>query len=238
MYYVRYQGKSILASKGNPIIMKKWKYYLANFWQDRFYVWSQPRFYRNISKTSVYFLGYLLSVLLNPSVVRSKMLENSYIIDNDIKKKFDTTVPILPLIGSLAKEKFCNVLGHPISKSVWSDFADSDIFYLFWCIHRNISHYHSGSSKKKSIFRIKYILQLSCVRTLARKHKLTVRAFLNKIFGSEVLQDFFTTEEKQVLSFIISRYYTFRKFSYRGRIWYLDVICMNDKPDHSYTDLF
>lgn len=238
MYYVRYQGKSILASKGKPILMKKWKYYLANLWQDRFYMWSQPRFHRKISKISIDFLGYLSSVRLNSSVVRSQMLESSYIIDNGIKKKFDTTVPILPLMGSLAKEKFCNVLGHPISKSVWSDLSDSDIFYLFWCIHRNISHYHSGSSKKKSLFRIKYILKLSCVRTLARKHKLTVRAFLNKIFGSKLLHDFFTTEEEQVLSFILSRYYTSRTCSYRGRIWYLDIICMNDKPDHSSTDLF
>nr|QBB68448.1 maturase K [Ginalloa arnottiana] len=235
MHYVRYQGKSILASKGKPILMNKWKYYLTNFWQCRFYVWSQPRIHKNIANTSLYFLGYLSSVRLNPSVVRSQMLENSYIIENGITKKFDTTVPILPLMRSFVKKKFCNVLGHPISKSVWSDLADSEIFYLFWWIRRNLSHYHSGSSKKKSIFRIKYILQLSCVRTLARKHKSTVRAFLNK-FGSEFLEDF-VTEDEQVLSFILSRSYTSRRFLlYKNsirRIWYLDILCINDLVHHS-----
>lgn len=43
------------------------------------------------------------------------MLENSIRIDTGTKK-FETVVPIIPLIGSLAKEKFCNVPGHPISK--------------------------------------------------------------------------------------------------------------------------
>ena len=30
MHYVRYQGKSILTSKGAPLLMNKWKYYLIN----------------------------------------------------------------------------------------------------------------------------------------------------------------------------------------------------------------
>nr|QBB68449.1 truncated maturase K [Korthalsella latissima] len=239
MHYVRYQGKSILASKGKPILMNKWKSYLMNFWQCRFYVWSPPRIHKNIANTSLYFLGYLSSVRLNISLVRSQMIENSYIIENGITNKFDTTVPILPLMRSFAKKKFCNVLGHPISKSVWSDLADSDILDLFWFIRRNISHYHSGSSKKKIIFRIKYILQLSCVRTLARKHKSTVRAFLNK-FGSEFLE-YFVTEDEQVLSFILSISYTSQRlFLYNSirRIWYLDILC-NDLIHHSSsTDWF
>lgn len=42
MHYVRYQGKSIMASKGTPLLLNKWKYYLVNLWQCNFYVWSQP----------------------------------------------------------------------------------------------------------------------------------------------------------------------------------------------------
>nr|QBB68435.1 maturase K [Geocaulon lividum] len=231
MHYVRYQGKSILALKGTPLLMNKWKNYLIHFWQCHFYVWSRPgRIHINqVSNHSLDFLGYLSSIRLNPSVVRSQMLENSFIIDNVIKK-FDTTVPIIPLIGSLAKEKFCNVLGHPISKSVWSDLADSDIIDRFGRIYRNLSHYHSGSSKKKSLYRIKYILRLSCARTLARKHKSTVRAFLKRL-GLGFLEGFFT-EDEQVISLIFSRSsFTSRKL-YKGRIWYLDIFCINDLVNH------
>nr|YP_009738048.1 intron maturase [Actinidia zhejiangensis]AAK97328.1 maturase [Actinidia hemsleyana]AAK97331.1 maturase [Actinidia persicina]AAK97333.1 maturase [Actinidia zhejiangensis]QIB71281.1 intron maturase [Actinidia zhejiangensis] len=227
MHYVRYQGNSILASKGTSLLMNKWKYYLVNFWQCYFYMWCQPgRIQINqLSNHSLDFLGYLSSVRLNPSMVRSQMLENSFLIGNAIKK-FDTIVPIIPLIGSLYKAKFCNVLGHPVSKPVWADLSDSDIIDRFGRIYRNLSHYHSGSLKKTSLYRIKYILRLSCARTLARKHKSTVRAFLKRL-GSELLEEFFT-EEEQVFYLTFQKTYSTSQGLSRGRIWYLDIICIND----------
>nr|ABY82825.1 maturase K [Isopogon anethifolius] len=231
MHYVRYQAKSFLVSKGTSLMMNKWKYYLVNFWQSYFFFWSQPgRIHINkLSNYSLDFLGYLLSVRLNSSVVRSQMLENSFLIDIAIKK-FDTIVPIIPLIGSLAKAKFCNALGHPISKPVRAASSDFDIIDRFGRICKNISHYHSGSSKKKSLYRIKYILRLSCARTLARKHKSTVRAFLKRL-GSELLEEFFT-EEEEVLSFIFPRVSSPLQRLYRERIWYLDIIRINNLVNH------
>nr|BAJ06342.1 maturase K [Triantha japonica] len=231
MHYVRYRGKSILASKGTHLLMKKWKYYLVNFWQCNFYFWSQP--YRihikQFSNYSFYFLGYISSILIKPSSVRSQMLENSFLMDT-VTKKFDTIVPIFPLIGALSKAKFCNVSGHPISKPIWADLSDSDIIDRFSRICKNLSHYHSGSSKKQSFYRIKYILRLSCAKTLARKHKSTVRAFLQKL-GSGFLEEFFT-EEKKVLSLILPRIFFSSHRLDRERIWYLDIIRINDLVNH------
>nr|QJS38298.1 maturase K [Tragia polyandra] len=231
MHYVRYQGKSILASKDRPLRMKKWKYYLVNLCQCHFYVWFQPEtiYINSLSKHSLNFLGYLSNVQFNPSLVRSQMLKNSFIIDKDnTMKKLDTIVPIIPLIGSLAKTKFCNAVGHPISKPTRADLADSDIIDRFVRIYRNLSHYYSGSSKKKNLYRIKYILRLSCVKTLARKHKSTVRAFLKRL-GLELLEEFFTeTEEEQILSLIFPRVSSILCRLYRGRFWYLDIISIND----------
>nr|YP_010629775.1 maturase K [Begonia oxyloba]YP_010629799.1 maturase K [Begonia oxyloba]ADO16397.1 maturase K [Begonia oxyloba]WBN96688.1 maturase K [Begonia oxyloba]WBN96689.1 maturase K [Begonia oxyloba] len=228
IHYVRYQGKAILVSKDTPLLMNKWKYYLVHLWQCYFYVWSQPeRIYINqLSKRSLAFLGYISSVRLNPSVVRSQMLENAFLMDNGMKK-LDTLVPIMKLLVSLAKAKFCNVLGHPISKPTWADSSDFYIIDRFLRICRNLSHYYSGSSKKKSLYRVKYILRLSCLKTLARKHKSTVRAFLKRL-NSELLEEFFT-EEERVLSLIFPR----ASFPLRGRlIWYLDIICINDLANH------
>nr|AAF43257.1 maturase K [Magnolia sinica] len=232
MHYVRYQGKSILASKGTHLLMKKWKSHLVHFWQCHFYLWSLPdRIHINqLYNHSLYFLGYLSSVRLNTSVVGIQMLENSFLIDTSINK-FETLVPIIPLIGSVAKAKFCNVSGHPISKSVRADSSDSDIINRFGRIYRNLSHYHSGSSKKQTLYRIKYILRLSCARTLARKHKSTVRAFLKRL-GSEFLEEFLT-EEEQVLSLIFQRTSSPSYRSHRERIWYLDIIRINDLANHS-----
>ena len=52
-------------------------------------------------------------------MARNQMLENAFIIDNVIKK-FDTIVPIIPMIGSLAKARFCNALGHLPSFCHWT----------------------------------------------------------------------------------------------------------------------
>nr|YP_009705338.1 maturase K [Scabiosa tschiliensis]QFQ34958.1 maturase K [Scabiosa tschiliensis] len=231
MHYVRYQGKSILASKENVLLMHKWKEYFVRFWQCHFYQWFQPgRIYINpFYKHSLDLLGYLSSVRLNPLTVRSQMLENSFLIEN-AGKKFDTILPMIPLIGLLVKAKFCNVLGHPVSKSVWADFSDSDIIDRFGRLCRKLSHYHSGSSQKKSLDRIKYILRLSCARTLARKHKSTVRAFLKRS-GSEFLEDFFMAEE-QVLFLTFPRASSTSQRLYRRRMWYLDIISIHDLANH------
>nr|QST15757.1 maturase K [Elatostema qinzhouense] len=231
MHYGRYQGKSILASKDTPLLMTKWKYYIVYLWQWNFSVWSQPgRMYLNqLCKRSLGFLSYLLSMRLNLSVVRSQMLENSFIMDNAIKK-IDTLISISPLIGSLAKTKFCKVLGHPVSKSTWANSSDFYIIDRFACICRNFFHYYSGSSKKKTLYQVKFILRLSCFKTLARKHKSTVRFFVKR-FGSELVEEFLT-EEEEVISFIFPRTYSTLRRLYKGRIWYLDIFCINDLINH------
>nr|YP_009947695.1 maturase K [Nepeta cataria]Q85XY6.1 RecName: Full=Maturase K; AltName: Full=Intron maturase [Ocimum basilicum]AAO21372.1 maturase [Ocimum basilicum]QJF59283.1 maturase K [Ocimum tenuiflorum]QOH92232.1 maturase K [Nepeta cataria] len=231
MHYIRYQGKSILASKGTSLFMNKWKFYLVTSWEWHFLVWFHPRriCINQFSRHSLEIFGYLSNVQTDPSVVRSQILENAFLINNAIRK-LDTLVPIIPLIAKLAKEKFCNVLGHPSSKPIWADLSDSNIIDRFGRICRNISHYHSGSSKKKSLYRIKYILRLSCARTLARKHKSTVRVFLKRL-GSELLEEFLMSEEDVL-------FLTFQKTSsalrrvYRSRIWYLDMISINDLANY------
>nr|AUD07938.1 maturase K [Pinalia apertiflora] len=233
IHYVRYQGKAILASKGTFILMKKWKFHLVNFWQSYFHFWFQP--YRihikQLPNYSFSFLGYFSSVLKNTLVVRNQMLENSFLI-NTLTKKLDTIVPVISLIGSLSKAQFCTVLGHPISKPIWTDLSDSDILDRFCRICRNLCRYHSGSSKKQVLYRIKYILRLSCARTLARKHKSTVRTFMRRL-GSEFLEEFFL-EEEQSLSLIFLQKTPFLLHGlHRERIWYLDIIRINDLVDHS-----
>nr|ABH07449.1 maturase K [Aristolochia pichinchensis] len=231
-HYVRYRGKSILASKGTHLMMKKWKYYLVNLWQCYFHLWSQPgRIHINqLYNHYFYFMGYLSSLRMFPSKVRSQMLENSFIIDTSIKR-FETLVPIFYLMSSLSKAKFCNVSGHSISKSARSDSSDFDNIDRFGHICRNLSHYYSGSSKKHSLYRIKYILRLSCARTLARKHKSTVRTFLKKL-GSEFLEEFLT-EEEQVISLIFPRTSSISHRLHKECIWYLDIFRITDLANYS-----
>nr|AQS23380.1 maturase K [Plagiocarpus axillaris] len=228
IHYVRYQGKSILASKNVLLLMKKWKYYLIHLFEFHFDVWSQPgtTHINQFSEHPFQFLGYFSNVRLNLSVVRSQMLENSFLIEI-VMKKLDTIVPIILLIRSLAKARFCNVLGHPISKPVWADSSDFDIIDRFLQICRNLSHYYNGSSKKRNLYQIRYILRLSCIKTLARKHKSTVRAFLKRLDSEELLEEFFT-EEEEIISLIFPKASSILHRLYRSQIWYLDILFNND----------
>jgi len=47
-------------------------------------------------------------------VIRSQMLENTFLMNN-IMNKLDTTVSIISLIGSLAKMKFYNAAVEPLA---------------------------------------------------------------------------------------------------------------------------
>uniref|UniRef100_UPI0030E4958D maturase K n=1 Tax=Hedysarum flavescens TaxID=2710877 RepID=UPI0030E4958D len=232
IHYVRYQGKSILASKNAPLLMNKWKHYFIHLWQCFFDIWSEPGtiHINQLSEHSFHLLGYFSNVRINRSVVRSQMLQNTFLIEI-VSKKLDIIVPIIPLIRSLAKAKFCNVLGHPISKPVWADSSDLDIIDRFLRISRNLSHYYNGSSKKKSLYRIKYILRLSCIKTLACKHKSSVRAFLKRSGSEELLEEFFT-EKEEILSLIFPRASSTLQRLHKNRIWYLDILFSNDLVNH------
>nr|YP_009996508.1 maturase K [Oberonioides microtatantha]QNQ65985.1 maturase K [Oberonioides microtatantha] len=233
IHYVRYQGKVILASKGTLILMNKWKFYFVNLWQSYFHFWFQP--YRipikQLPNYSFSFLGYFSSVLKITLVVRNQMLDNSFLI-NTLTQKLDTIVPVISLIRSLSKAQFCTVLGHPISKPIWTDLPDSDILDLFCRICINLCRYHSGSSKKQVLYRIKYILRLSCARTLARKHKSTVRTFMRRL-GSGFLEEFFLEEEQSISLIFLQKIPFLLHGLHRERIWYLDIIRINDLSDHS-----
>nr|YP_009656188.1 maturase K [Tripogonella loliiformis]QCO44633.1 maturase K [Tripogonella loliiformis]CCC54721.1 maturase K [Tripogonella minima] len=228
MHYVRYQGKGILASKGTFLFQKKWKSYLVNFSQYFFSFWTQPQRIRlnHLTNSCFDFLGYRSSVPIKTFLVRNRMLENFFLIDIRMKK-FDTIAPATSLIGSLSKAKFCTGSGHPISKPIWTDLSDWDILERFGRICRNLFHYHSGSSKKRTLYRLKYILRLSCARTLARKHKSTVRTFMQRL-GSVFLEEFFT-EEEQVFSLMFAKttHVSFHG-SHSEPIWYLDIIHIDD----------
>nr|BAC00895.1 maturase [Macrozamia moorei] len=221
IHYVKYRERSIIALRGTYLLVKKWRYHLTNFWQCHFHLWLQPyRIYIDeLSNNCFSFLGYLLSVKMKTSVVRIKMLDDSFITDL-ITKEFDPIAPTTLLIGSLVKEKFCDISGHPISRLAWTGLTDDDILDRFDRIWRNIFHYHSGSSKKDGLYRMKYILRLPCAKTLACKHKSAIRAVRER-FGSELFTKSFTKERESIfLSFSKTR-------SQRERIWYSDIIQRN-----------
>nr|BAM33836.1 maturase K [Ledermanniella keayi] len=229
MHYIRYQGRFFFAYRGMPLLINKWKYYFLILFQNHFDVWFEPdNIHINpLYKHSFHCVGYLLSLKWNPSVIRSQMLLNAFSIENTMKK-MDIVVPIILMIDSLSKMKFCNKIGHPVSKPTWTDSLDSDIIDRFVRLCNKISYYYSGSSKKKDLYQIHYILRFACLKTLARKHKTSVRAFFKKL-GSSFLEELFL--EQQISSLILIRSSSRssdRSHQSKVGVWYLDIISIHD----------
>nr|QRW36801.1 maturase K [Monotropa uniflora] len=230
MHYVGYKEIFIIASKSNFFFMNKWKFYMIHFWQSYFYVWFNIKRI-NINKLSNHsfnFIGYLASFSLDSSIIEVNMIENSFITRKSFNK-FETLIPINPLIQSLYKSGFCNSFSNPTSKLAWIKLADSTILNQFSYIYRNIFHYHSGSLEKKKLYLIKYILKLSCARTLTFKHKSTVNTFIKKV-GLQLFESFFM-EESQFLYLIFSKNYLTSGELYKNKIWYLDIIAIHELSD-------
>nr|YP_009160617.1 maturase K [Sciaphila densiflora]AKR17946.1 maturase K [Sciaphila densiflora] len=185
IHYIRYQEKVILTSNETSLLTKKWRYSFINLWQYYFQFWSQP-FCINHLLEFFYFGGYFSSVLINHLSIRNQTIEKL----DTFTEKFYSLVPFFIL-----KVQLCTILGRsPILSNLSDPSIINRFVNRFGLIYRNIFNYHSGSSQKHSLYLIKYIFLVLCARTLACKHKSTVRGFLQRL-GSGLLGEFFTEKE-------------------------------------------
>nr|CFQ34772.1 maturase K [Trichodon cylindricus] len=221
-HYVKYDNNYIIAIRGSNYLAEIWSFFFFKFWYYYFnYSFRVSRIsIRKLYKNCFSFLGYLFSIQTKNIVVETKMLHNlkkSYII----KKELYSITPILFLIQLLAKEKFCDILGHPISKLAWTTLPDDEIFNRFDQIWRNFFYYYSGCRNKKNLYQVQYILRFSCAKTLACKHKSTIR-YVWKKHGSNFFAKSFFFKKQELISLNFFKLYPSIK-----KIWYLDIVQIN-----------
>ena len=198
IHYVRYGERSLIALKGTHLQVKKCRYHLFHFWQYYFHLWFQP--YRicilELPKMSFSWVGFFMQVKMRPLVVRAKMLDDLFITDL-ITNELNATAPIKPILFSLAKEKFCDISGRPISKLSWTSLSDDDILDRFDRIWINLFDYYSGSINQDGLYYIRYILLISCAKTLACKHKSTIRVVREQL-GLELFTKSYSKERESI----------------------------------------
>nr|WGO00093.1 maturase K [Hymenoloma crispulum] len=221
-HYVRYDNNFIIAIRSANYLAEKWSFFFFQFWYYYFYYLFNPFRIKikKIFKNCFSFLGYFFGIKTKSIVVETKMLHNlkkKYIT----KKELYSNTPILSLIELLAKEKFCDTLGHPISKLAWTTLTDDEIFNRFDQIWRNFFYYYSGCKNKKNLYQVQYILRFSCAKTLACKHKSTIR-YVWKKHGSNFFAKSFFFKKQELISLNFFKLYPSIK-----KIWYLDIVQIN-----------
>nr|CFQ34905.1 maturase K [Aulacomnium androgynum] len=221
-HYVRYENNCIMAIKSSNYLAEKWSFFLYQFWHYYFYHLFGPFRIniKKISKNCFSFLGYLFGIQIKKVLVSTKMLDDSkkaYII----KKELYSITLISSLIELLAKEKFCDTLGHPISKLAWATLTDDEIFNRFDQIWKNFFYYYGGCKNKKNLYQVQYILRFSCAKTLACKHKSTIR-YVWKKHGSNFFAKSFFFKKRELINLKFLKLHPSIK-----KIWYLDIIQIN-----------
>nr|YP_009555449.1 maturase K [Dendrolycopodium obscurum]AZU95303.1 maturase K [Dendrolycopodium obscurum] len=219
IHYVRYGSNLIIALKGTKFLVHKWKSYIIRFWQYYFHCWFRPYRIRikKSSKDCLPFLGYTLGIRPRIIVVQTKMI-NDLPLTSLITKELCAIIPVSHLIQLLAKEKFCDASGRPIGKLAWTTFKDDDIPNQFNHIWKNIFYYYSGCLNRNGLYQIQYILRFSCAKTLACKHKSTIRVVWKK-YGSRLFPRSSFYKKRELIPLFISKVYFQKK-----RFWYLDII--------------
>nr|YP_005352926.1 maturase K [Mankyua chejuensis]ADZ47958.1 maturase K [Mankyua chejuensis]AJJ48588.1 maturase K [Mankyua chejuensis] len=223
VHYVRYGNHCVLALEGSKSFARKWMHYLIRLWQYNYHSWFQPQriSFGKSSKCCSYFLGYIPGFRSKAIQVKVRMMD-SLLIARLIFEEFCPNIPISFLTRCLAREGFCDSSGYPISRSAWTTSTDDDITNRFNRVWKSFSLYYSGPFNTDGLYRVKYILQFSCAKTLACKHKSTIRTIWKK-FGSKLVMRFFLIRKPGLTC-------SKRHFN-KERFWCLDVIQTNPLID-------
>jgi hypothetical protein len=218
IHYARYQNNLVVGTNShNTLFTKNWNLFFIIFWEKYFHLWFEP--YRvsikDLSKNHLCFLGYFFRIRDKSNLMQIQLVHN-LIHTNLIIKEFCIIIPIVPLIQFLAKEKFCDTTGRPVCRVSWTTLTDHEIFRRFDQIIKNIFCYYSGCVEKKGLYQLQYILRFSCAKTLACKHKSTIRTVWKK-YGSNFVTNSVSLENPHSSSWHL----------YERKNWYLNIIEIN-----------
>jgi hypothetical protein len=144
-----------------------------------------------VSKNYTVLLGYHLQFKIHQILIRIQTFSCTFA--SCLRKKVLLPYnPILFIIRVLAKYRFCNFIGYPISKSGWATLSDSIIINRFKRIRDSLITYYKGSINQKDLLRIKHILHYSCAKTLACKHKTNLRKIWKRYTKNLSIRDPYT----------------------------------------------
>jgi hypothetical protein len=176
IHYIRRGISFLIAFKMGKSFSRFWKYNFAYFTELKL----RSSFLLDIEKLRSYsnqnfiFLGYTIINYFSKKLIEIRGF--SWILSIFLKKReISTEIPIFYIIHDLSKINLCNTKGFPTHKAAWSTFNDHYIILIYSDLWVNLLLYYSGSSNQFDLAQIQYILEFSCIKTLAFKHKSSIR---------------------------------------------------------------
>lgn len=180
--YVRYADDWCVGLNGPRQLAEKLRDEIKNFMTKELGLTlnMEKTHIRHAKDEEAFFLGTRVKVGSNSQKVVS-IFRNG--------KKFDKRVtgwlpqllaPCDKLVTRLNSRGHCDVEGNPTTKNAWIALSDDQVVLMAGAVLRGLVNYYSFVDNYSRLARIQYILQHSAAKTLAAKHKTSVRSIFRK----------------------------------------------------------
>lgn len=143
-----------------------------------------------ISRTSdgYNFLGFRIQLKSGTKQMRETRLYNngfSRILRRTTSRVLYITPDTERVIKRLKQQNICDKNGQPVANPKWIKSSEYEIVTKYNEILRGIFNYYEPCGKFQKLYRISYILQYSCARTLARRKKISLKQVFD-LFGKSL----------------------------------------------------
>jgi len=179
--YIRYADDFIIGVKGNRTDCERIKHQFAEFISQRLNMeLSAEKTLITHSSQHARFLGYDIRVRRD-----DKVKQNGNHLARTLNNKIELRIPnadkIMPfLFSKRAFRQLQDGTIEPIARAYFYSCTDLEIVSIYNSELRGICNYYSIASNFCDLHYFAYLMEYSCLKTLAGKHNVTSRKIINK----------------------------------------------------------
>jgi hypothetical protein len=139
---------------------------------------------------SISFLGFTIQMNKpKQNKITHTLIKKDNRLSRILRRTTSRKISIYPdkhrILKNLTVKKFCNNNYFPIGKRSWCIYEPYEIVLKYKQIMLGITNYYSQCDSVYILYRVSYILQYSCAKTIANRQKITMSQVYKK-YGKEL----------------------------------------------------
>lgn len=182
--YARYADDFIVGINGPKVVAEAIRREIAVFMQDslKLTLSMEKTHIRHAKTEEAFFLGTRVKIGSSSPRVRAVKAGSTgvTVMRRTAGWAPKLLAPVPKLVAKLHSKGFCDANGQFTAKTGWMGLDDQQIVEQYNGVLRGILNYYSFADNYAELGRIQYILMFSAAKTLARKHRSSVRRIFRK----------------------------------------------------------
>jgi len=204
--YIRYADDWMIGVNGSHELAHTIREKAKEFLRDRLNLTlSMEKTHIRHAKTEVaFFLGTLIKIGRSGNQKVMKVKRGGQTFTKRVAGWTPSMfVPTGKLVKDLHAKGLCDPAGNPKSKGAWTALDDTQIVEMYNGILRGLLNYYSFVDNFSDLTRVQYIVKFSAAKTLAGKHRTSVRKTFKK-FGDRLTVKVYDDQGKVVRAVALS----------------------------------